>query len=287
MQRLRHFLSSMVGRLFVILLLGMSVATTSYVVSASSGLVQALPQAVQWGFNSLEFLLLAAAMAALYHFVPNTPVRWGHAWAGGVFVSLGMALSKKLLGLYLATFTSYQRIYGALAALPILLLWIYLCWLTILLGASFASAISAFRYQPTRMRLPVGFEMYGLLRLIGRFHQARKHGKGLHIAQILELEPILTDALVQQFIEQLSDIDLLRRAEDGEWLLARDIDGLTLSELYEACGLRVPIAEAHLPCRDDALGVASIEALDKLRLPLRDLLKRNVADLYANEERSS
>ena len=67
-----------------------------------TGLVQALPAAVQWGFNSLELLLMAAAMAALYHFVPNTPVRWRHAWAEGIFVSLGLALARKLLGLYLA-----------------------------------------------------------------------------------------------------------------------------------------------------------------------------------------
>ena len=71
--------------------------------------------------------------------------------------------------------------------------------------------------------------------------------------------------------------DALRRA-----VATGDLDTLTLAELYEACHLRIPIAEAHLPCRDDALGKAAIGALDELRIPLRELLKHRVGDLYAN-----
>ena len=53
-----------------------------------------------------------------------------------------------------------------------------------------------------------------------------------------------------------------------------------MADLYEACQLRIPIAEAHLPCRDDALGTAAVAELDQLRLPLRDLLKRRVSTIY-------
>ena len=98
------------------------------------------------------------------------------------------------------------------------------------------------------------------------------------------MEPMLTDALVQQMLGQLCEIGLVSRAESGEWLLARDLDTLTLAELYEACQLRVPVAEAHLPCRDDALGAAAHEALDELRLPLRELLKRRVSSIYDDLE---
>src|SRR3546814_5002698 len=104
------------------------------------------------------------------------------------------------------------------------------------------------------MRLPVGHELYGLLRMLGRFAIARREGKGLHIDQIQDMEPMLTDALVQQLLAQFSEIGLVSRAESGEWLLARDLDDLSLAELYESCNLRIPINEAHLPCHDDALG---------------------------------
>jgi membrane protein len=134
------------------------------------------------------------------------------------------------------------------------------------------------------MRLPIGYEMYGWLRMLGRFAQAREKGQGLHSQDIETLEPMLTDALVQELLAQLCAIGLLRRAEDGEWLLARDLDHMTLADLYEACQLRVPVAEAHLPCRDDPLGHAAANALDELRLPLRELLKRRVSSIYEATE---
>ena len=140
--------------------------------------------------------------------------------------------------------------------------------------------MSAFRYQPASMRLPEGFEIYGLLRLLGRFAEQRRLGRGLHSDDILQLEPLLTDALVQELLGQLCGIGVVARAESGEWLLSRDLDELTMADLYEACQLRIPIAEAHLPCHDDALGKAALAEVDELRLPLRDLLKRRVSNVY-------
>jgi len=130
------------------------------------------------------------------------------------------------------------------------------------------------------MRLPEGYEIYGLLRMLGRFAERRREGRGLHSDEIQRLEPMLTDELVQEMLGELCVIGLLSRAESGEWLLARDLDDLTMADLYEACQLRIPIAEAHLPCRDDALGIAAVGEVDQLRLPLRDLLKRRVSTVY-------
>ena len=60
-----------------------------------------------------------------------------------------------------------------------------------------------------------------------------------------------------------------------------------MADLYEACQLRIPIAEAHLPCRDDALGAAALAELDELRLPLRDLLRRRVSNIYEDTKGST
>ena len=217
--------------------------------------------------------------ATIFKVVPHRTVKWRHAIAGAVLSVLLFELVKQGIGLYFGRFGNYQAIYGPLAVVPIMMLWTWLGWVAVLLGASFASSMSAFRYQPAAMRLPLGFEMYGLLRLLGRFHQARQQGRGLHTDDIQHQEPMLTDSLVQQMLCELDGIGVVSRAEAGEWLLARDLDDVTLAELYEACHLRVPIREAHLPCRDDALGHVAAGAIDHLRLPLRDLLKRRVSDL--------
>lgn len=226
-------------------------------------------------------VLELAAFAAVFRLVPHRTIKWRHALGGAVLAVLLFESLKAGLGLYLGSFdTSYEKIYGSLAAAPIFLLWIYLAWVAVLLGASFASSLSAFRYQPAAMRLPEGYEIYGLLRMIGRLAAQRRGGHGLHTDELQQLEPPLTDALIQEFLEQLRAIGVVVRAESGEWLLARDLDELTMADLYEACQLRIPIVEAHLPCRDDALGKAAIAELDELRLPLRDLLKRHVANVY-------
>ena len=220
------------------------------------------------------------AFAAVFKVVPHRTVKWRHAFAGAALSVVLFESVKSGLGLYLGSFDSYQRIYGAIALVPIVMLWIYLGWSSILFGASFASSMSAFRYQPVALRLPHGYELYGLLRMLGRFQQARAAGKGLHSDEIQQLEPILTDSLVQDLLGQMAAINVLSRAEAGEWLLARDLDDVTLGELYEAAQLRIPVAEAPLPHRDDALGIAVMEVVDGLRMPLRELLKQRVSCVY-------
>ena len=225
-------------------------------------------------------LIELAVVVLVYRVVPHLTVQWKHALAGSVLAVLLLETIKVGLGIYLGSFQGYQKLYGAAAFIPILMLWIFLSWVSILLGASLASSLAAFRYQPAAMRLPPGYEVYALLRLIGRFQQARREGRGLHTDDLLALEPLLTDSLLQEFLARLDRIGLLRRDERGEWLLARDLDSLPLSELYEACQLRIPVDEAWLPCREDALGAAATTVLDELRLPLRDVLRQRVGELF-------
>jgi hypothetical protein len=81
--------------------------------------------------------------------------------------------------------------------------------------------------------------------------------------------------------------ETLTRSPNRVWLAANHPltarDELTLAELYEACNLRIPIAEAVLPCRDDALGRSAISVLDELRIPLRELLKRRASTIHSEE----
>ena len=237
-----------------------------------------------WLLSVTPILIELVALTVVYRVVPHRTIHWRYAALGALLAVVLIELVKFGVGSYLGSFGAYQKIYGPLAFVPIFLGWIYFGWVSVLLGASLASSLSAFRYQPASQRLPLGYELYGLLRLLGRFDESRGRGKGLHLDDIRRIEPMLTDALVQQMLQQLSGIGLLSRAESGEWLLARDLDDLSLAELYEACHLRIPTAEAWLPERDDALGEAAVSALDELRIPLRDLLRKPVASIYRKDQ---
>ncbi|MCD9086073.1 YihY family inner membrane protein [Stenotrophomonas sp. SY1] len=272
---------------WTVLTLGALMAAASLAVSAK---VLSLPlfgtTEGRWladlGLRLAPVVIEFASVVLIYRVVPHHTVKWHHAIPGALLAVLMLELVKWGMGLYLGSFQSYQKLYGTVAFVPILLLWIYLGWVSVLLGASLASSIAAFRYQPAALRLPQGSELYGLLRLLGRFRQARQQGQGLDEEQILALEPMLTDSLLQQLLEQMECIKLLRRDEQGQWLLARDLNRITLHELYESTQLRIPVAEEYLPFRDDSLGQAACRALDELRVPLRALLKRPVDDIYAD-----
>ena len=75
-------------------MLAASLALTSYVLSASMGLVGAVPVSLRFLLDGVQFFLVAGGMAALYRYVPNTYVKWTHAWAGGLFVAAGLELAR-------------------------------------------------------------------------------------------------------------------------------------------------------------------------------------------------
>jgi len=274
---------------WTVLTLGALMAAASFAVSArffALALFQTEPG--QWLHRTLlwltPMLIEWLAFATIYRVVPHRSVEWRHALGGALLALVLLELGKWGMGLYLGNIDTYERIYGQIAFLPIFLLWVYFGWIAVLLGASFASALADFRYQPAHLRLPPGSEFYGLLRLLGRFLQQRRCGAGLDSQTLTRLEPMLADSQAQRLIAQLARIGVLSRTEEGQWVLTRDLDTLTLEELYEACQLRIPTSDAPLPHADDALGQAAVTALDTLRLPLRERLQRDVASVYAHHQ---
>jgi len=232
------------------------------------------------GLTSVAVELLGFTLA--YRVIPNRTVRWRHAFAGGFLATVLFEAARGMVAFYLSR-ASYQQIYGAIAVAPMFLLWIWVSWLVVLFGATLAAALSTFVYQPPSLRLPKGFEFYALLRLLGRFAQARRQGHGLPTAQMHALEPILTDDLLQRMLAAVARIEVVHRDDHGVWFLSRDLDDVGLVELYETVGLPIPVGEARLPCHDDPLGISAQSALDALRLPLRERLQRSVGSIYPPE----
>ena len=198
------------------LVLGASLATTSYVVSASRGVVGTLPGGIRILLDVLEFVVLAGGMAALYRYVPNTLVRWRHALAGGVFVAAGIEVSKKVLALYVAKIPTYSMVYGTFATVPILLVWTYVSWVIVLLGAVIAAYLPSLLAGVARRGGGHGWHFQLALELLQQLHDSGTHGaKGLSAAQLaqalrvdeLQMQPSLQVLLGLDWVGELAATD--------------------------------------------------------------------------------
>ncbi|MDP3651034.1 MAG: YihY family inner membrane protein [Rhodoferax sp.] len=196
------------------LLLAVSLSITSYAVSTSKGLVGAMPGGIGLLLDVLQFVLVAGGMAAMFRYVPNTYVRWGHAWMGGLFVSAGMELAKKVLALYLSKVPTYSVVYGAFATVPILLVWIYVAWTIVLLGATLTAYVPALLAGVPRRRSGPGWQFQLALEVLQQLDAVRQHAaKGLTPSQLcialqvdaLRLEPVLEALVALDWIGQLTE----------------------------------------------------------------------------------
>jgi membrane protein len=196
------------------LVLAISLAVTSYVVSASSGLVGAMPKSLRFVLDVAQFFLVAGGMACLYRYVPNTYVRWAHAFAGGLFVAAGLEIGKKILSLYLSAVPTYSLVYGAFAALPILLVWIYVSWMIVLMGAVITAYLPSLLAGVSRRGSAHGWHFQLAIEVLQHLHQARGTARrGMSASQLaelleldgLQLEPVLETLVELDWIGQLDD----------------------------------------------------------------------------------
>lgn len=123
-------------------LLGASIGVTSYIVSLVSFADQGIPGFSGFLLKLLPYIISMVGFIMLYTLVPNTRVPFRAAIPGALFAAMLFELTKKGFALYISHFPSYEVIYGALATIPILFVWVYLSWIVVLLGAEFTVCIS-------------------------------------------------------------------------------------------------------------------------------------------------
>lgn len=198
------------------LLLASSLTITSYLISASRGLVGGMPGGVRFLLDLLEFFMVAGGMAATYYYVPNTQVKWGHAWTGGIFASAGIEIAKKLLAVYLNLVPTYSAVYGAFATVPILLVWIYVVWVIVLLGAVITAYLPSLLMGVSRRGGTPGWEFTLALDTLSQLlasSQAGRHGLSAEaLAEALRVDPVQ----LQSVLGTLVALDWVGRLEDGD-----------------------------------------------------------------------
>ena len=116
------------------LLIGVSISVSSHLFTATSNAVDAPRSVLALVFTVISILLSTLAFGFLYLAVPNRLIEWRDAAWGGLVAAIAFEIAKRLFAEFIARFPSYAMIYGALAAIPLFLVWIYLSWLITLAG---------------------------------------------------------------------------------------------------------------------------------------------------------
>ncbi len=196
------------------LVLGVSLSLTSYALSASKGLVGALPGGVRFVLDVVEFLMQAGATAALFYYVPNTHVRWRHALGGALFVAVTFELAKSVLAWYVGSVATYSAIYGAFATVPIFLLWLYLVWVIVLCGAVIAAYAPSLQMRVVRQPNVPGRAFALALAVLRELEDARRTGQGgLTLDAVasrlrvdpLQIEPVLDTLIAHDWVGRLDE----------------------------------------------------------------------------------
>jgi membrane protein len=190
------------------------------------------------GIFSLSWL----AFTLMFLLVPNRRVNLTHALVGAFLSALLFGLAKKAFVTFVAN-ASFNVIYGALATVPIFLFWLYLVWIVILLGASLAASLTTFNDRKVDWGWPKKWGFLLAYRLMGYLWEAQAEGRALPVEDLLEqLEGVTEPDLARQ-LGFLFEAGYVARSEDGNWLLCRDLDSVSLLNLYQAGEFYLPVGE--------------------------------------------
>src|SRR5690606_1649811 len=170
--------------------------------------------------------------------VPNRKVLWRDALIGGLGTAIVLEIMRTAFAFYLTRFPSYTVIYGAFATLPIFLLWIYMSWLVILVGATVAAILPSIRQRRWALEHYTGDQFIDSLRVLRVLWetQANNPCPGCSIVQLCERLQLHQDETAS-VLKQLKDlgyvVDTLEN-DDQVWVLACDQRSADLGPLLDA-----------------------------------------------------
>ncbi len=184
---------------------------------------------VELGFFAwiAPFLITFLLFTGMHWSLPSTNVRWRSAILGGLFTALAFEAAKFGFNLYVThvLLESYDTIYGAIGLFPIFLVWIYICWIVVLLGAELAytdqnlrtivDLDDAQRRMPTKTKLNIFNPLVGL-EVMGPVARQFKEGHGGFPVKDLICELGYHEGFLREVVEELERIGAVRTVDDPE-----------------------------------------------------------------------
>jgi membrane protein len=229
------------------LVVGVSITLSTHLFSATTSLVGNI-------FGDLFYALLSVVLTTLgftflYISVPNRNVDWRDAVVGGAVAAIAFELAKRGFAIFISQVPTYSKIYGALAALPLFLLWIYVSWLITLIGALITAALPVVKYERWWHEAPPGGAFVDAMAVLKVLHEAREKADNamVNAAQIRartrlgfdEMDRLLDKMLAQGWVGRVKvapppRVQFGKRVSEGgdNWVLLANLEKLTLADVY-------------------------------------------------------
>jgi membrane protein len=264
------------------ILVGIGLVSTSYLLSTSvvSGVDVSLGfELKKHLLSSVPFLTTSVAFTLIYVLIPNCYVSRRNALIGGVIAAILFELAKYGFGIYVKSVPTYEAIYGAIAIIPTFLVWMYMSWVIVILGAHITFCLSAFRMEfEKKATRGSDWTFVDAYMLICGLWRAQKQGMPLSSIKLKKYGIKLPQFQVNEIMELLLAANWVQRGVGGSWLLCRDLAEVTLKDLYDIIPKRLPTSE-QVQHRDnwanylhEFLAKHNKDTDQLLSLPLRDLL---------------
>lgn len=264
------------------LLFGLSITFTSQIIDATGGL-----QGNARALGTLFYTLASVAVTTggytlLYMTVPNRAVAWRDAFWGALAAALAFEAGKRLFGIFIGQFPTYAIIYGALAALPLFLVWIYVTWMITLVGAVLAAALPVVKYERWWYQPAPGALFVDAMAVLKVLHgNARLSGSALVSSSMIrrhtrigydELGSLLERMVAEGWVGRVQDEAPARarwrgrggRGSQEHWVLLADPESLRLADVYRLFVFDRAAAEAVQ--REELTGPETALALDAAQL---------------------
>lgn len=231
-----------------------------------------------WAYIA-SILFTVTGFVGMYWFIPQVKVPFKNAAIAGVVSAVLFEILRTIFGTVMSNFTSYEAIYGAFAALPIFLLWIYLSWNIILLGVEISHTLTLFDAKTTPTRHPL-ISLLAMLNLMHTHHQQGKTVSEQSLRAVLSRKEMLNWSM---YIEQLANANLIAHTKDNDYILKTNLNSVSLWQLYQALPYPLPIkGEPHEPTQhaDNSWLPTINKQLNHIEHTAKHHLNISLADLF-------
>ncbi len=227
----------------------------------------------------LPTLLTWAVVAFIFLVLPNRRVKAVDALIGAGVAALLLAVLRYTFASFIALMTSYQAIYGALAAVPVFLAWLYLVWLSVMVGAVITSGLPDWRYTRESAAGAAPRQLLLGLEVLACLASTRRDGEGWTRQRLLPSVKV-SDAKLSAVLELLRTGRFVAVTTDGHWVLSRDLERTPLADLIHYFGMGYDV-DASIDSGDSELSRRLDAHLKNAAASERTLLSISLARLVA------